>query len=205
VAHVLLGDFDADRGNSADAARHYQDSLCLWHETQSRELLTETIRGAGLLAASDNRLDTAVRLLAASTAMGTNIGYAKMAAHRPRIDPALSLARASLGDDVFSEAWSAGDALPLDAVLEEAHEVLVELSATSSRSPSRSPAVPGGLTPRELDVVRLIAAGRSNREIAQKLFVSQSTANTHVHHILAKLELDSRSGVAAWAVRNGFD
>jgi DNA-binding CsgD family transcriptional regulator len=62
-----------------------------------------------------------------------------------------------------------------------------------------------GLTEREAQVVRLVAAGRSNREIAAALFVSQSTAISHVRNILAKLDLDSRTAVAAWAVRHGLD
>jgi len=64
---------------------------------------------------------------------------------------------------------------------------------------------PDSLTPREAEVVRLLAAGRSNRDIAAALFVSQSTAVSHVRNILAKLGLGSRTAVAAWAIRHGLD
>ena len=63
---------------------------------------------------------------------------------------------------------------------------------------------PFGLTARELEVLRLVAAGRTNREIAAALFVTQRTAATHVTHILAKLGVESRTEAAAWAVRYGL-
>ena len=56
-----------------------------------------------------------------------------------------------------------------------------------------------------MEVVCLIAAGRSNQAIADALFVSRRTATTHVRNILAKLDLDSSTAVAAWAVRNGTE
>jgi DNA-binding NarL/FixJ family response regulator len=60
------------------------------------------------------------------------------------------------------------------------------------------------LTPRERDVIRLLAAGRSNRMLAAELFVSERTVKTHVSNILAKLRLDDRTQAALWAVRHGL-
>jgi DNA-binding CsgD family transcriptional regulator len=60
-------------------------------------------------------------------------------------------------------------------------------------------AVPDSLTAREREVVALIAAGKSNREIAAELFISPATAARHVANILAKLGYSSRSQVAVWA------
>ena len=61
-----------------------------------------------------------------------------------------------------------------------------------------------GLTARELEVLRLVASGSTNREIAAALFVTQRTAATHVTHILGKLGVESRVEAAAWAVRHGL-
>jgi len=56
------------------------------------------------------------------------------------------------------------------------------------------------LTPREWQVAALIARGYANRQIARELVVSERTVDTHVSHILRKLELTSRSQIAAWVV-----
>jgi DNA-binding CsgD family transcriptional regulator len=63
----------------------------------------------------------------------------------------------------------------------------------------------GGLTPREAEVLALVAAGRSNRQIAQLLFISLKTASVHVSNILAKLGVSGRLEAAAVAHRLGLD
>jgi len=60
------------------------------------------------------------------------------------------------------------------------------------------------LTTREVEIVRLLAAGKANKEIAGELAISERTARTHVSHILRKLGLSSRTQAALWAVREGL-
>jgi DNA-binding NarL/FixJ family response regulator len=60
------------------------------------------------------------------------------------------------------------------------------------------------LTSRELDVLRLVAAGKPNKQIAAELEISERTARTHVSRILGKLKLSSRTQAALWAVREGL-
>ena len=67
-----------------------------------------------------------------------------------------------------------------------------------------SGAPPGDLTERELEVIRLVARGRSNREIADECFISEKTVKTHIGHILAKLELKDRTQLAIYAIRHGL-
>jgi DNA-binding CsgD family transcriptional regulator/tetratricopeptide (TPR) repeat protein len=79
-------------------------------------------------------------------------------------------------------------------------------TAPSDRTASRSPAAArplDGLTPRELDVLLLLADGRSNKEVAAALFISEKTASVHVSHILAKLGVRSRVQAVAVAHRVG--
>ena len=63
---------------------------------------------------------------------------------------------------------------------------------------------PGALSSREHEIVRLIAEGMSNRQIGKQLTLSEKTVKNHVSHILAKLHVSARSGVAVYAIRNGL-
>jgi NarL family two-component system response regulator LiaR len=80
-----------------------------------------------------------------------------------------------------------------------ARKLLEEIS-----QPSRQGADSESLTDRETTVLKLVAQGYSNRDIADELTVSEATVRTHVSHILAKLELSSRTQAALYALRRGI-
>ncbi len=106
-------------------------------------------------------------------------------------------------------------AVTLDAIARTLDDSLAR-DAFLERAAARLPAMPeeqtrriakqrfDGLTARERDVATLIAGGRSNRAIADTLVVSERTIETHVSHILAKLDFRSRAQIAAWAVHKGL-
>jgi DNA-binding NarL/FixJ family response regulator len=80
---------------------------------------------------------------------------------------------------------------------------LVELVAAPT--PRAAPEADlGGLTRREVDVVRLVAEGLTNQQIARRLVVSEATVKTHLNHVLSKLAVDGRPGLVAWAWRQGL-
>lgn len=66
------------------------------------------------------------------------------------------------------------------------------------------PAEPSALTPRETDVLRLIAAGRSNVEIAQRLYITQATVKTHINNLFAKTGVRDRAQAVTYAFRHGM-
>jgi len=72
------------------------------------------------------------------------------------------------------------------------------------RMPAPSQPEEWGLTPREQEVLRLVAAGLSNKEIAARMYLSPHTVKAHLRSILDKLHLHSRTEAAAWAVRHGL-
>ncbi|WP_214368884.1 response regulator [Pseudonocardia sp. H11422] len=93
-------------------------------------------------------------------------------------------------------AAAAGDALVSPSVTVRLLEHLAQ--------PARQAATPSDpLSPRELDVVRAVARGRTNAEIAAELFVSLSTVKTHLANVHTKLAARNRVEVAAWAWENG--
>jgi predicted ATPase/DNA-binding CsgD family transcriptional regulator len=115
--------------------------------------------------------------------------------------------RAALGDEKFEAEYAAGRAL-------DPEQLLAELQRTdTSAGPAPGPACaqaarPGqdvtALTPRELDVLRLVARGLSNPDIARELVLSEHTVHRHLANILRKLGLSSRVAAVAWAVRAGL-
>ncbi|MDN5930148.1 MAG: response regulator transcription factor [Pseudonocardia sp.] len=92
-------------------------------------------------------------------------------------------------------AAAAGDALVSPSVT-------VRLLEHFSRPPRPDP-VDGVLSPRELDVVRAVARGRTNAEIAAELFVSLSTVKTHLANVQHKLDVRNRTEIAVWAWEHG--
>ncbi len=100
------------------------------------------------------------------------------------------------------------DAGEVTAAIRAAHRGELQLDPAIARRlmSTLRPATsrPEELTARELEVLRLLAEGRANKEIAAALSLSERTARTHVSSILAKLGLNSRTQAALWAVREGF-
>ena len=128
---------------------------------------------------------------------------------RPRALPesvaseqAEATARQRIGDHAYEEAWESGQRMRPEEVNAEMERVLT--AAEEARSRMTADRDGARLTPREREVLRLLAEGRSNPEIADALFVSPRTAETHVTHILAKLGVTTRAEAAAHAVRVGL-
>ena len=109
-----------------------------------------------------------------------------------------------------------GERREASTLLEEALSISTELGmrplmekATSLREkiesqPTKSPAYPQGLTEREVEVLRLVAAGRSNPEIAEELFISPRTVTTHVSNILNKTNSANRAEASTFASQHGL-
>jgi DNA-binding NarL/FixJ family response regulator len=115
-------------------------------------------------------------------------GFAHLARHREACE---QRARRALGEVGFQECFSHGHTLSLrDAIGCVEDRRAAPASATTG---------PVRLTPRERQVADLVAEGRSNKDIAAALVISQRTAETHVENILTKLGCTSRSRIATWA------
>jgi DNA-binding NarL/FixJ family response regulator len=115
-------------------------------------------------------------------------------------------ARQALEDAVIAASVAAQRAIEVAAALDETLAVLAAESDTTA-APAPSVANGGGvnaLSPREREVLALVAEGRSNKAIAEALFVSPNTVKTHVASLLNKLRAESRAQLAAMAARSGI-
>jgi DNA-binding NarL/FixJ family response regulator len=108
---------------------------------------------------------------------------------------------AALSDDAYQAAWTAGIAMSFDEAIAEAAIVPVS-QGTNTPAPPSTTSARHGLTPREIEVLRLVVEGYSDKEIAAALFIGRRTVSGHVTSILAKLGLSSRTAAASFAVRH---
>jgi len=83
-------------------------------------------------------------------------------------------------------------------------ERVVVLREHAQSQPASAPVYPDGLTQREVEVLRLVAAGKSNPEIGEELFISPRTVTTHVSNILNKINAVNRAEAATYATRQGL-
>ena len=81
---------------------------------------------------------------------------------------------------------------------------VVSLQERAQAQPARAPVYPNGLSLREVEVLRLIATGKTDREIGDELFISARTVNHHVGSILNKTNTANRAEAAAYAATNGL-
>jgi DNA-binding CsgD family transcriptional regulator len=198
-----LGDLARARGDLDAALSRYRESLELAQKSGVLLRAANALDGVVGVAAARGDAERAVRLYGATAALRERLGAALPPYERLVHEQNLAAARASLGPAAFDAAWAAGAALPLEAAVAEALA-----DDTSAEAAGAAPATPdpalAELTQREREVLALLAQGHSNREIGERLFISPRTVNFHVTNLLAKLELDSRAGAAAFAVRHGL-
>ncbi len=145
------------------------------------------------VAVGTDSAERAARFLGAAERIHQETGLPRApleAARHPRI---VADAREALRDDEFDRCWSEGVAMSEEEAVAYARRGRGERGRPASGWPS--------LTPSELEVVRHVAEGFSNAEIAERLFVSPNTVKTHLSHVYTKLGLSSRAELAAEAAR----
>jgi len=193
VALRVLGMVLIDLGELGEARACLQASLS--SETRLPERVQTLAHFGGLLAVERDVL-RAVRLAGAVAAFTGAWPDYLGGVPQQRFEQRLEAASRDLDPALRQAAWAEGAAMSLDETIDYALRRGSGVADTAERR--------GGLTPRELEVVRLLATGLTNRQIAAALVISQRTADRHVDHILSKLCLSNRARAAVWAVEHGL-
>ncbi|MDQ2652256.1 MAG: LuxR C-terminal-related transcriptional regulator [Chloroflexota bacterium] len=185
---VEFGDLDRAQELASEALALAQDES-LW-------VVGSPLSCLALLAATKGQPKLAARLLGAIDAAFLNTGLNIPGHFVQRMAHTRDLVVEQLGSG-FSEYHEAGMANPR-LVLAEAASQIEQPTLFTAHAPAST------LSPRQTEVLRLLVAGRSDRQIAGELFISHRTVSNHVAAILNKLDASSRSEVAVRAVREGL-
>ena len=218
-----LGRIALDQWDLVSARQHLTESLRLSYASGSRIGMARGLEALAQLSVMEGNAAVSVQLAGAMTALRAQAHLPPVRGARTQrfLDAA-----ADLGEHAVRRLWAQGEAMtPAEAVRLALGADAGALSAAAAGAAAAAPATSGtatsaaaggaaatpaavsstpagpatALTQREHEVVALLAAGLSNRDIAAKLVISPATAARHVANILAKLGFSSRSQVAAWA------
>jgi DNA-binding CsgD family transcriptional regulator len=199
-----LGLVSHQTGDARAAARHYAESLHWLWEGGDVWYLASALEGLAAVALDAGQAGEAAQLLGAAAAVRERSGGAVWPDERERLAHSVTAARATLGDEVYAREAAAGRALPLPEVVERALALAAAFPSPSSPDRAPLPDDAFGLSPREHEVLRMLALGKSNPEIAEVLFIGRGTVRTHVSNILAKLGASTRTEAAMLARDRGL-
>ena len=197
-AQIGCGRIARAQGDPARAVSLVCDGLATCAKLGDKEIAARGISELAAIAAERGELRLAARLYGSVAALREAIGAPLAPTERAGHDEAVDAIRAGLLGNAFAAAWEAGRALSLDQAVTEA----AALTHAASRTNGNGASATDLLTSRQHEVLRLLARGWSDKEIAAVLFISSRTVSAHVATILTKLGAPSRSAAVAIAVRD---
>jgi non-specific serine/threonine protein kinase len=192
------------QGDSPQAETAFRDALGVIRETRlGGQSLTDWLDGLAALEGARGQSARAAQLFGAAEAQWRASGAIRFAPDRPAYERELATVRAALHEEAFVAAWAEGQALSWEQAVALAESTLLQETAAPVRLPAGY-AASGPLTSRQLEVAVLVARGLTNRQIGERLVVTEAAAAKHVEHILDKLSVGTRAQIAAWAAERGL-
>ena len=188
LAHALL---ECDELDSA--APLLGEGLALARQLGLRHEIAAGLEGLGGLAACQGQPQRALHLVGAGAALRAATDAPLSRGATCLLDRSLRRAHSALGEAGAAMALEHGRAMPLEAAF---------ALALAPDSATRPVASHSSLTPREREVASLIGRGLTNRQIAERLVITQRTVAAHIEHILEKLGFRSRLQIGLWAVEH---
>ncbi|HUG15772.1 MAG TPA: LuxR C-terminal-related transcriptional regulator [Thermomicrobiales bacterium] len=205
LAMTALASRLAERGDLSRAGELNRESLALLDDLGHKLGIGRALESAGELSVWHGEAERAARLFAAARMVHRAVGARIRRDCCDRyVQAVIEQLHAVLDDRAYQAAWEAGQALSMaDAIAEALTAGTGDPSSPNSAALAPPELSTRPLSPRELEVVRLLVEGQSNQEIALVLGISQRTVINHVANVMNKLGLESRTAIATWAVRRG--
>jgi DNA-binding CsgD family transcriptional regulator len=203
-ALAALGQVAAVQQDYVTALARYEEGLLLARETGNKGKIASCLEGVAGVRAAQGELLQSARLWGAAEALRETIGAPIPPVYRAAYERVVKAARAQFGEKVFTAAWAEGRTMPLEHVL--AAQGPVPIRAAIPAEPVTAPPVPNastyGLTAREVEVLRLVAQGLTDPQVAEQLVISPHTVNSHLKAIYGKLGVSSRSAATRYAIEH---
>ena len=201
---AVLGQVTAAQGDYAQAQAFYEESLTLAREMGFKRLIPANLEGLAAVFAAQGEPMRAARLWGAAEALREAMGMPLPPIEKPGYERSVAAARIQLGGQIFTAIWAEGRTMIPEEVL--AAREPVKLPQPVPREPlsmlpaKSSPSYPGGLTAREVEVLRLVAQGLTDAQIAEQLMLSPRTVSWHLSTIYNKIQVSSRSAATRYAI-----
>jgi ATP/maltotriose-dependent transcriptional regulator MalT len=203
---LLRGTLAIERGDVASALAQFQTCLDVAVTHDDPSFVRAGLVGLGIVAAT-NDPERALMLFGAIARLEAEIGGRHFRRQDAQLAGAIERLRGHLDGAAFHAAWDAGLALDRAAAVALGRATTLDppTAGTSARSSlPPSPPSPVALTRREQEVLTLLGQRLTDQEIADQLFISRRTAESHVANLFAKLGVANRRDAAALAVRHGL-
>ena len=184
----------------ARAYAHYEESLAIALELKKEGLIGAAFKGLGIVAAAKGQPMLAARFWGAAGSLQKGHDFAVLS---PLYQTMIANVRTQLSEQAFTQAWAEGGTLHPKQIHASGKALLIP-SPTPARFPSaslagRSTPLPAGLTAREVEVLRLVAQGLTDTQVAGQLVISYRTITTHLTSIYNKLGVNSRAAAVRFA------
>ncbi len=196
----------ACEGDDARARTLYEQYLANVKQVDFKIYTPFHLEGLAGVVSVQGELPWAARLWGAAEALRETQGTPLPPVQRAEYERSIAITRTQLGEQAFAAAWAEGRTMTLEQVL--AAQGPVTMSTTAPAGPSsiphaaQAPTYPAGLTAREVEVLRLVAQGLSDAQVAEQLVISSRTVNWHLTSIYSKLGVSSRAAATRYALEH---
>jgi DNA-binding CsgD family transcriptional regulator len=198
----------AAQGDHATARAHLEEGIILARELGAQLAMAAYLDGLASIVAIQGALTWAARFWGAAQSLREASGLQLVPDLYTGLvhEQAIPTARSRLGEETFATAWAEGRGMTPEQALAVHTPMGEPISGGPGSAPSAKlpPIYPDGLTTREVEVLRLVAQGLTNEQVAEQLVISPRTVNTHLTSIYGKIGVSTRSAATHYAIKHNF-
>ncbi len=201
-----LAEVAAAGGDSARSQALYEQGVGVARESGDKRAIPSGLEGLAAAVAAQGNYIWAAHLWGAAEVLREAIGTPLPPVERVPYHRAVAAARTQLGEQAFATAWAEGRTLSPEQALATPGQVALPAPTQGERSSSPTtaspPPYPDGLTAREVEVLRVVAQGLTNEQVAERLVISSRTVDTHLTSIYGKIGVSSRVAATRYAIEH---